>query len=694
MNINENHINVKRLQKENWELKRAVDELIILNEIAVAISSSMTLDAILKSIIKKCLKHFFVDQASVMILDRENKTQPFRTVIRTADSLSESLPYRLDTQLSGWMINNMKPLIINNFTEDERFDKRPEEEMPIRSILCVPLMIKNTLIGLIALFNKKADEKFSANEQRLLSIIAAQSAHIIENARLHAEETKIKNEKIASDKANRMKSEFLANMSHEIRTPLNSVIGFSELLINRMTDPKNIEYLNSIIVSGRNLMDLINDILDLSKIEAGRLELTYELANLFEIIEDISRIFNLKINEKGLDFNIYIDKKAQKYIITDEPRLKQVLVNLITNAVKFTNQGFINLSVKSYSIKNNLVDLIFEISDSGIGIPKKYLEEIFDAFTQRKVHKEKDYEGTGLGLAITKKIVERMGGVISVESIEGEGSRFVILLKDVEVSRDHIHQKEKENEQPIENIAFEEATILLVEDKLLNRLLIKEYLTEKNLRIIEAIDGNEAIEALEKEIPNLILMDLKMPNMDGFEAIKIIKSKTDFKNIPVVAMTASAMKEDQEKIKKAGFDNYILKPIHKETVFKKLIEYLPFSYEKADESFDINSLSNEIPALELPISLKQSISSVINKLNTEYYNNYIELSKSLKYNAINDFARELMDYGNGTGIKMISLYANKLSSECASFDRKKIKSALEGFPLLISNIERLSENHK
>jgi|GEM_PF-2337448 len=386
--------------------------------------------------------------------------------------------------------------------------------------------------------------------------------------------------KAAAESANRVKSEFLANISHEIRTPMNAILGFTELLSSLVKDKRQKSYIQTIQSSGKSLLTLLNDILDLSKIESGKLDIHYAPVDIQHLFDEIGQFFVLKISEKNLDFVTKISNLVPKSLLLDEIRLRQVLFNLIGNALKFTEKGYVKLSAKCKMQHDNSAryTLLFEVEDTGIGIAPDATEKIFESFTQSDGQSTRKYGGTGLGLAISKRLTEMMNGEISLRSKPGQGSTFTVKLRDVAVSGTFPLTAE----EAIlfgETMIAENKTILIADDMSMNRMLLKAFFRDTKIRIIEAEDGLQAVTAAQEALPDIILMDISMPVMDGYEATRQIKENIKSKHIPVIAVTAHGMPEDRIRIMSSGFDGCLIKPVRRAVLFHKLSRFIPYREE-------------------------------------------------------------------------------------------------------------------
>ncbi len=491
---------------------------------------------------------------------------------------------------------------------------------------------------------------------------------------LQESKEKLKIAKEQAESASHAKSEFLANMSHEIRTPMNAIIGFSELMSKQVMNQKQKSYLSSIQTAGKTLLTLINDILDLAKIEAGKLNLQYEAINPITIFTELEQLFSLKIADKNLEFIQEID--VPPALVLDEARLRQVLLNLIGNAIKFTDQGYIKLNVQKRQKGENAIDLILSVEDTGIGIPEEQQKMIFDAFQQQEGQSTRKYGGTGLGLAITKRLVEMMNGHIVVRSQKGQGSVFEITLQDVKVAR---AAKKMNSLLDVTEYFFEPAKVLVVEDIESNRALIQESLSQLNLEVIEAEDGYQGLLIAEEYQPAIILMDLRMPVMDGYESTERLKKNPSTQHIPIIALTASVIGE-QPKIKAHGFDGFLSKPINMPYLLNELSHYLKHTthVSKAVEGETLTSFTPSEKA-KLPELIK-----TLEKWMPHWKKFH---DSALILNDIEDFADDLRRLGLKYQISYLTDYGKKLYEWCQDFEFEQIRKQLKEFPNLIIRLK-------
>ncbi len=423
-------------------------------------------------------------------------------------------------------------------------------------------------------------------------------------------EKKLKEAMEHAKAANQSKTEFLANMSHEIRTPMNAILGFTELLNEQVTEPRLKSFIHTIQSAGNTLLMLINDILDLSKIEAGKMTIQKTAVNPHDLFQEVADIFMINIQKKGLDFYIEIAPDIPQLLLLDPVRLRQVLFNLLGNAVKFTERGLIKLSVRSINEFKHLskVDLLIQVEDTGIGIPFDQQDRIFNVFEQQEGQDSGKFGGTGLGLSITKRLVSMMKGHISVQSAPEKGSIFTILLEKVDVASVRAYDEFSPPEvfDP-KTIRFKPATILVVDDVLNNRELICQHFIDSDLTILQAKNGQEAIECYQTHSVDLILMDIRMPVLSGYEAAKVIKSLNP--EVPIVALTASVMQDEFEKVKRAYFDDYLRKPVLRQDLIQTLLQFLAFYQIKGEEHQDNTSYLTVFDEQSLSESIKEAIKS-------------------------------------------------------------------------------------
>ena len=478
----------------------------------------------------------------------------------------------------------------------------------------------------------------------------------------------LKYAKIEADKANEAKSAFLANISHEIRTPLNSIIGFSELLSHSIQDPKHKSYIDTINVSGNSLLLIINDILDLSKIEAGKVEVHNKPVNIKQVFKEIEMMFWQKKQTKGIEFFLEIQDDVPDVILFDEVRIRQILLNLVGNAIKFTEKGHVKVAIKTLPTSTRAsgsIDLQLTVEDTGIGIAPNETKRIFEPFTQISGQSIKKYGGTGLGLSITKKLVEMLNGTLSVESAQGKGSTFYIEFPNVQIAATDSIPNETEDFY-FWKYSFTGETILVVDDIETNRYLLKEWLTKSGIRVILAGNGCEALKACELKKPDLIITDIDMPVMDGIEATAKLKENPETSSIPIIVISASNI----DGLPQDVFDDFLLKPVNPGQLLDKIAkllqkesrEEIDSSIEKEVDHLSLHSLNPEVVA---------EISNVLNPL-------LMKVESSLVISDVKNLAQELITIGQEYQIDFLIAQGNELMGYAECYDIVKMKLKING----------------
>lgn len=514
---------------------------------------------------------------------------------------------------------------------------------------------------------KKAEEELKKHRNNLEELIVARTEELI----------------VAKDKAEdatRAKSTFLANMSHELRTPLNSILGFSEILSRKVDNPQHKEYLSSIQSSGRTLLNLINNVLDLSKIEAGKLYVIPSQINVKNMLYEISNIFKPQCLEKGINIIIENSPNLPDFVILDELKLRQILLNVTNNAVKYTAKGQIKISTSMVDRGLDIIDLKIVIRDTGVGIPSEHHSKIFEAFEQETEQGFKLNSGTGLGLAITKQLVELLNGSIHVESEVNTGSTFTILFKDIKVSHDIADENQNFSIDP-NTIHFQKATILIVDDNRDNRKVITGLLQNYEFDLLEAVNGEEALKILTNNAVDLLFMDIRMPVMSGYQALQIIKQNPKYSKIPIIAVTASAFYEEEQKILQSGFDGYIRKPVTLLSLLSSLFNHLKYEITATN-----NSLITNIEHLEV-IS-----ETIVTGIENELLPQWEDLRVLRPKRNVILFAERAIEIGKIQHVSALFEYGNDLLSSTKSFNISKQIKLITFFPELINQLKKRVES--
>jgi PAS domain S-box-containing protein len=423
---------------------------------------------------------------------------------------------------------------------------------------------KENVLGVVIVARDVTEQKRIATELVEARVFAELATEIAEEAKRNAESATI-----IAENAVKAKQQFLSNMSHEIRTPMNAIIGFTKVVLKTDLNAKQKEYLDAIKMSGDALIVLINDILDLAKVDAGKMTFEKTPFKMKSSISAMLHLFETKIQEKNLSLVKEYDSKIPDVLVGDPVRLHQIILNLVSNAVKFTTKGKITVSVHLLHEDEDKVVIEFAVTDTGIGIPDEKIEKIFENFQQASSGTSRLYGGTGLGLAIVKQLVEPQGGSIRVKSIVNEGSTFSFTLSFQKTNAD----AELENELMELDTEIKNIKVLVVEDIALNQLLMKTLLDDFGFDRDIAENGKIAIEKLKNKDYDIILMDLQMPEMNGFEATEYIR-KTMNSKIPIIALTADVTTADLAKCKAVGMNDYLAKPVNEKLLYSKIVSIL------------------------------------------------------------------------------------------------------------------------
>lgn len=448
-----------------------------------------------------------------------------------------------------------------------------------RSELAIPMMLGNRLLGIFDLQSEQPG-RFDPEELGVLKTLAEQIAIAVRNAQLFSNAQAAQ---MAAETANQAKSAFLANMSHELRTPLNAILGFSQLMVrDSAISPAQREYVDIISHSGGYLLQLINDVLEMSKIEAGRVMLHIEDFDLYRMLSSVEGMFKARASNKGLYLLFERSERVPQYIRTDESKLRQVLINLISNGIKFTQYGGITVRI-DYPADGRLC---FVIEDTGVGIDEAELNRVFEIFTQAKSGQESQ-EGTGLGLPISRRFVHLMGGEITVQSAVNEGSIFTVDIQ-VELS-EAVPDQTAPPPQEVIGLAPDQPVyrILVAEDRWESRVLLVKLLEPVGFEILTAENGQQVIDLYESRTPDLIFMDMRMPVMDGYEATRRIKAIDKGLHVPIIALTASAFEHERAHILACGCDDFIRKPVSTSEIFEKIAQHLPVQFVYKDQTSEL-----------------------------------------------------------------------------------------------------------
>ena len=497
----------------------------------------------------------------------------------------------------------------------------------------------------------------------------------------------------AAQAANRAKSEFLANMSHEIRTPLNAILGFSDLLDRQLTDPRQRSSLAAISASGRTLLTLINDILDLSKIEAGRLELQFEPVALAQVIHEIQQIFSHKAGERGVALVVDLDPNLPPTLLLDEVRLRQILFNVVGNALKFTETGQVRIHAMAPPAEGrpDHRTLTLAVSDSGIGIPPDQQSRIFESFSQVSGQSTKKYGGTGLGLAITKRLTEMMQGQVSLESEPGRGSTFRFEFANV-LPGPETARTSASAAADTDFTQFSPAVVLVADDVELNRRLVRGLFEGSRLRMISAADGIEALEMARRRPPDLVLMDLRMPGLDGIEASLRFRRDPALEGIPIIALTASSSREEEQKLREIC-NGFLRKPISRAELVAEMKRFLKTSPIQPGPTPPPGATppatATSFVSRPLPEDVLARWPEMIRSLRGDQERTVPVLLQTLSTKALNQFVAHTKALAETYQAAPLRRFAKRLEQAVTGFDCDLLPPILSSFAAVVDELEAI-----
>ncbi len=683
-------------------LNHQLQKTLLLQRITDEIRSSLDLDKIVEITAKKIGQNFNVSRCII----HNYHDDPFPSIPVIAEYQNRDFEPMLFLEipvkgnlLAQQILKQDQAILCSNIYEDPLVKSSLNlcEKYQIKSFLVVRTSYQNKPNGVICLHQCDYFRSWKAQEIELIEAVSAQvgiaiaQAQFLKQEKQQRRELTIQNyalEKATQEAkaASEAKSAFLANMSHEIRTPMNAILGFTDLLKDLITEDQALIFLESIASSGRTLLALINDILDLSKIESGKLNINYEPIDLRLLITEIQQIFSQKASQKNIKLIVEYQQDFPERIAFDEVRLRQILFNVVGNALKFTDKGYICISANyQRNLDNSTIEMILTVEDTGIGIAPQEQIIIFDAFIQSESKTTRKYGGTGLGLAITKRLVKMLQGKVKLNSKLGKGSSFTFIFPEVNVLDYQISQSPSQQDKNLSQ--FSPMKILAVDDVRSNLALIQGYFRHTNHQILLAKDGIEALQMTKEHKPDLILLDLIMPNLNGEEVATILKSDSTTKNIPIIILTASAFQEEQESLKYLC-QGYLHKPIHIYQLVEEIKKIMPVT-EEISAKQEINNLGDSFNSAltEIPHKNSKELRELLEELKRLKRLFWLKITQTMFIEDIQECCQLLKKLGDQYQYLPLSEYANFLEISLQEFDLIKLEEMMNKYPEIIDNLQ-------